>query len=108
MDDLLYFLKDERGQLTCLDAKTGKEHYFLKRLRGTGYVLASPVGTGKQIYIVGMKGKTYVIRHGPQFEVLAENDLDDQFAASPAIVNDCLYLRGMKYLYCISEKNFNQ
>ena len=47
MDDLLYFLNDERGELTCLEAKTGKEYYFLKRLPGTGYVLASPVGTRK-------------------------------------------------------------
>ena len=103
MDDLLYFLNDERGELTCLEAKTGKEYYFLKRLPGTGYVLASPVGTRKQIYIVGMRGKTYVIRHGLEFEVLAINELDDQFAASPAIVNDHLYLRGFKYLYCIAR-----
>jgi outer membrane protein assembly factor BamB len=103
VDDLLYFLKDERGRLTCLDAKNGKEFYFSKRLRGTGYVLASPVGTKERVYIVGQKGKTYVVNHGPKFKVLAVNELDDLFAASPAIVNDNLYLRGTKYLYCISE-----
>jgi outer membrane protein assembly factor BamB len=104
VENLLYFLKDERGRLTCLDANTGHELYFEKRLRGTGYILASPVGTKEQIYIVGQKGKTYVIRHGPEFEVLAVNDLDDEFAASPAIVDNCLFLRGTKYLYCISRK----
>jgi len=103
VDDLLYFLKDERGRLTCLDAKNGKEIYFEQRLRGTGYVLASPVGTREQIYIVGQKGRTYVIKHGPQFKILAVNDLDDEFAASPAIVNNCLILRGTRYLYCICE-----
>jgi hypothetical protein len=86
-----------------MDAINGKEFYSQKRLRGTGYILASPVGTRNQIYIVGQKGKTYVIKQGPQFEILAINDLDDQFAASPAIVNDCLYVRGTKYLYCISK-----
>jgi len=104
VDDLLYFLKNEQGRLTCLDAKTGKEYYFSKRLRGTGNVLASPVGTRKRIYIVGLKGKTHVIKHGPEFEVLAVNKLDDHFTASPAIVNDRLYLRGTKHLYCIAEK----
>lgn len=104
VDSLLYFLKDERGRLTCLDAKTGQEFYFEKRLRGTGYILASPVGTNEHIYIVGQKGKTYVIKHGPVFEVLTVNDLDDEFASSPAIINDCLYLRGKRYLYCISQK----
>jgi hypothetical protein len=97
-------MKDERGRLTCLDALTGKELYAEKRLRGTGYILASPVGTNKQIYIVSQKGKTYVIKHGPEFNVLAVNQLDDQFAASPAMIGNCLYLRGEKYLYCISEK----
>jgi len=104
VDDLLYFLKNEKGRLTCLDAKTGKEFYSLERLQGTGNVLASPVGTRKRIYIVGLKGKTHVIKHGPKFEVLSVNKLDDQFTASPAMVNDHLYLRGMKYLYCIGEK----
>jgi hypothetical protein len=104
VDDLLYFLKDERGRLTCLDAKSGKEFYFEQRLRETGHVLASPVGTRKQIYIVGQKGRTYVIKHGPQFEILAVNDLDDQFAASPAMVDNCLILRGTRYLYCLSDK----
>ncbi len=104
VDDLLYFLKDERGRLTCLNAKNGEELYFEQRLRGTGYILASPVGTREQIYIVGQKGRTYVIKHGPQFEILTVNDLDDEFAASPAIVYNCLILRGTRYLYCICEK----
>jgi outer membrane protein assembly factor BamB len=102
--DLLYFLKNEKGRLTCLDAKTGKEFYSLERLRGSGNVLASPVGTRERIYIVGLRGKTHVINYGPEFEVLAVNKLDDHFAASPVIVNDYLYLRGTKYLYCIAEK----
>jgi outer membrane protein assembly factor BamB len=103
VDDLLYFLKNEQGRLTCLEAKTGKEFYSSKRLRGTGNVLASPVGTRKRIYVVGLKGKTHVIKHGPKFEVLAVNKLNDHFAASPAIINDYIYLRGSKYLYCIAE-----
>ena len=44
-----------------------------------------------------------VIKHGPQFEVLAQNVLDDGFDASPAIVGDEIYLRGRKYLYCIAS-----
>ncbi len=104
IEGLLYFLHNEQGRLTCLDAITGKEHYFKKRLSKTGYVLASPVGTNKHIYIVGLKGRTHVIKHGPEFKVRAVNKLNDHFPASPAIVNDCLYLRGVKYLYCIAEK----
>jgi hypothetical protein len=47
----------------------------------------------------------YVIKHGPVFEVLAKNKLDDNFSASPAIVGSALYLRGYKNLYCVEKKN---
>ena len=48
-------------------------------------------------------GTTLVIRHGSRFEVLATNTLDDGFDASPALVDNELYLRGNRYLYCIAE-----
>jgi hypothetical protein len=35
--------------------------------------------------------------------VLAINTLDDGFDASPALVDNELYLRGNRYLYCIAE-----
>jgi outer membrane protein assembly factor BamB len=44
-----------------------------------------------------------VLKHGPQFQVLAENTLDDGFDASPALVDREMYLRGYRYLYRISE-----
>jgi len=103
LDSRLYFLHNEEGRLTCLEAKTGRENYSLERLRGSGYVLASPVGTRQAIYVVALKGKTFVIKPGPVFEVLSVNKLEDHFAASPLIIGDCLYLRGTRYLYCISE-----
>jgi outer membrane protein assembly factor BamB len=44
-----------------------------------------------------------VIRHGSTYEVLARNTLDDGFDASPALVENEIFLRGQKYLYCIAE-----
>jgi len=44
-----------------------------------------------------------VIKEGPEFEVIAQNKLDDNFDASPVIVGNELLLRGIKSLYCISE-----
>jgi hypothetical protein len=34
--------------------------------------------------------------------VLAENVLDDGFDASPALVEDEVFLRGYEFLYCIA------
>jgi len=65
-------------------------------------VVASPVGAANRVYIVGRDGSTLVIGNGPEFEVLASNSLDDGFDASPAIVDQEIYLRGYRFLYRIS------
>jgi outer membrane protein assembly factor BamB len=104
-DNKLYFLKSNNGILSCFEAKNGKEYYSRQRLEGMGNVFASLVGVKDRVYVVGQKGTMYVIKHGPVFEVLAKNKLDDNFSASPAIVGSMLYLRGYKNLYCIEEKN---
>ena len=103
-DGILYFLKTNSGLLSAYDAKTGKPHYQLQRLDGVPNVFASPVGAKGRVYLPGQEGTTLVIKHGPSFEVLAKNSLDDGFNASPALVDNELYLRGFKYLYSIGSK----
>ncbi len=103
-DGVLYMLKSNNGILTVFDVKTGTPHYALQRLEATPNVFASPVGAAGRVYIAGRDGATLVLRHGPKFEVLATNMLDDGFDASPALVDGELYLKGYRYLYCISEK----
>lgn len=103
-NNLLYFLRVNNGDLTCLDARNGKVHYSTEKLEGTGNVFASLVAAQDRIYVTGKKGTFYVIKAGPKFEVLAKNELDDNFEASPAIIGNHLYLRGYKNLYCIAEE----
>lgn len=102
--NLIYMLKSNNGILSCYDAANGKEYYSNQRLEGMGNVYASPVGVKDRIYFIGHKGTMYVIKHGTKFEVLAKNQLDDTFNASPAIVENEIYLRGYKNLYCIANK----
>ena len=103
-DGVLYMLKSNNGILTVFDAKTGKPHYALQRLEATPNVFASPVGAAGRVYIVGRDGATVVLKHGPAFEVLATNTLDDGFDASPALVDGSIYLKGYRYLYAIGDK----
>jgi len=85
-----------------VDPATGAPHYALQRLAGVPNVFASPVGAAGRVYIAGRDGTTLVIRHGPRYEVLAANTLDDAFDASPALVDDEVYLRGYRHLYKIA------
>ncbi|MBT4484349.1 MAG: PQQ-like beta-propeller repeat protein, partial [Candidatus Latescibacteria bacterium] len=100
---LLYFLKSNNGFLTCLDVSTGQPHYSNQRLEGIGGVYSSPVGVQERVYILGREGVTLVLRHGPEYNVMATNTLDDKFDSSPVIVGDEIYLRGYNYLYCIAR-----
>jgi outer membrane protein assembly factor BamB len=102
-DGVLYLLKSNTGILSAFDAKTGKPHYQLQRLDGVPNVFASPVGAKGRVYFPGQEGTTLVIKHGPAYEVLAKNALDDGFEASPALVDSELYLRGRKFLYSIGK-----
>jgi hypothetical protein len=49
---------------------------------------ASPVAAQARVYIAGRNGTTVVLKHGPKYEVIATNVLNDNFDASPAIVGD--------------------
>lgn len=101
---VLYILKTNNGLLSAFDAKTGKPHYQLQRLEKAPNVFASPVAAAGRVYIPGRDGTTVVLRHGADFQPIAENTLDDGFDASPALVDNELFLRGYRYLYSIVER----
>ena len=101
---ILYYPKADHNILSCVDAHTGELHYPLQRLEGIGRIFASPVAARDRVYFTGRNGLTLVIRHGARFEVLATNQLDDYFDASPAIAGQELYLRGHESLYCIAPE----
>jgi outer membrane protein assembly factor BamB len=96
----LYFFRHVQSFLTSVDAATGKS-LFTERV-GLGNVFASPVAAAGRIYLLGRGGKALVLAPGPRLEVLAENQLDDGFDASPVIVGGFLYLRGRRFLYALS------
>lgn len=104
INGLLYFLKTNNGYLTCLNAQDGTEYYANQKLEGIKNIFTSPVGVLDRIYIAGTNGVCLVVKTGESFETIAQNTLDDQFFASPVILGDKLYLRGVKALYCISEE----
>jgi outer membrane protein assembly factor BamB len=103
MNGKLYFLKVNNGYLSCLDAKTGKVYYSAQQIEGIKNIFTSPVGVKDRLYISGANGIFAVVKQGENFELLSKNILDDGFHASPVVVGNNLYLRGLKYLYCISE-----
>ena len=103
MDGKLYFLKGNNGIMTCLNAKDGKVLYSNQKVEGITNIFSSPTASKDKIYVAAI-GVVDVVKAGSEFSLLAKNTLDDTFEASPVIVGKDLFLRGAKYLYCISEK----
>lgn len=100
--DYLYTLYD-RGMLTCHDARSGEEVYGRTRLpRGSSFT-ASPFAFNGRLFCLGEDGTTYVIKPGPEFEILGSNPLDERCLSSPAIVGEKLLIRTATKLYCLSE-----
>jgi outer membrane protein assembly factor BamB len=102
-EGVLYLVK-EGGILTALDPKTGE---ILKQGRIKGALddyYASPVAAAGKVFLLSQQGKATVIRAGADWEILASNDMEEETYATPAIVDDKVYLRTRGTLYCFTEK----
>ncbi|NND96188.1 MAG: PQQ-like beta-propeller repeat protein, partial [Pirellulaceae bacterium] len=102
-DGRLYFHKGKSGVLTCLDAATGKPHYSAQRINGINSTYASPVAAGGRIYLTGRSGTTVVIEDSEELRILATNTVGETVDATPAPVDNELFIRGERHLFCIAE-----
>jgi outer membrane protein assembly factor BamB len=102
-DGKYFYVVDDRGVMWCLDAKTGEAIYGPQRIK-TGTYSSSPVLADGKLYITNEDGLTTVVRAGPKFEVLAENNLNDFCLSSPAISEGQIFIRTTQHLYCIGKR----
>ncbi len=100
--DRLYILTD-RGVVTSLDAATGEPVWGPERVADGPYS-ASPVVAGGRVYVTNEAGLTTVFAAGPEFEVLAENDLAEHTLSSLAIADGRIFLRTSEHLWCIGRE----
>ena len=101
-DGLLYNLK-WNGQLDCYDAVTGEEIYKEKLGKAKSFT-ASPVIADGILYAVGDKGEVFSVKCGKEFEIVAENNLDEICMVTPAITDGIIYFRTQERLIAVSDK----
>ncbi len=99
-DGRLYVVNDG-GVATCFEGKTGKQ-VWSGRLGG-GFS-SSPVLVGGLLYASNEAGRTFVLKTGRTFEVVARNDLDGRILATPAVCGGRIFLRTDNSLYCLGKK----
>ncbi len=94
------------GVLTCYDARTGERLYRTRIAegKGGGYT-ASPIAADGKLYFTSEDGDIFVIRAGPQYELLATNPMGEVCMATPAISDGLLVVRTINHLVGIGAGN---
>jgi outer membrane protein assembly factor BamB len=98
--DELYVVAD-RGQFSCVDAKTGKVVWD-EKLKGA--YSASPIVAGGNIYLTSEEGKGTLIKADRKKEILGEFDMKEKTFASFAAADGALYVRTDSQLYKFAAK----
>ncbi len=91
---------DDRGTANCYDTKDGTR-LWLDRLGN--HFSASLLHANGLAYLIADNGVTKIVKPGSTLEVIAENPLNENVYASPALANDRLFIRGEKHLFCIGK-----
>jgi outer membrane protein assembly factor BamB/rhodanese-related sulfurtransferase len=102
--DYLYMVNDMASIVTCLDAATGKVMWQgrLGVAQREGFS-ASPVAVDGKVFFTNDEGETFVLRAGPQFELLRTNRIGESTLASPALVDGKWYVRTDRNLVAIGN-----
>ena len=94
---------EDDGRLQSLDGQTGELRW---RMSLRGKFSASPVAVGDLLYCISEEGLCVVIRlMKDRGEIISEIDLGERALASPALVDNALYIRTHPHLWKISQKS---
>ncbi len=88
------------GMLTCYDALTGEIRYK-ESLKET--FSASGIAADGKLYFSSEEGNIYIIKAGPEFNMIAKNQLKDICMATPAISENTLYFRTRHHLIAVEQ-----
>jgi outer membrane protein assembly factor BamB len=95
----LYMIKDG-GMLSCFDAKTGQPIYTQERINAQGNYYSAPVAADGRIFLASQNGKVTIIKAGGEKpEILHQADFGEKIPATPALIDNNIYLRTQSSLY---------
>jgi len=96
------YLCSDRGVLSCLDAETG-DYIYKQKLAVRSPFTASPVAADGKIYLTAENGDVAVVKAGPEFQLIATNDLGETCLATPAVSKGQLFFRTRHHLVAVSK-----
>lgn len=100
-NDHIYMIKNS-GIISCFHAESGKLLYR-EKLGASGMYFSSPIAANGRIYIASGNGIVTVFEAGDELNKLAQNNLNEKIMATPAVVDNKLYIRTAGSLYAFGE-----
>jgi hypothetical protein len=86
-----------------LNIHDGTPVYEQKRIEGVSHTYASPVAANSCIFMTDRGGTITVIRDGDEPTVIAVNEMEEGVDATPALIDNELFIRGETTLFCITK-----
>ena len=97
--------KAKSASLSCVNPLTGDAYYTAARIPGLSTLYASPVAANGRVYITGRSGTTVVIKDSKKLEIISTNSLDEGVDATLAPIDNQLFIRSERHLFCIEDSN---
>lgn len=100
--DYLYNLRGN-GSLSVFKATTG-ELMYKQSLGSVGGFTASGVAANGMVYFSSERGDVFVVKAGPEFELISRNKMNDVLMASPAISDNVIFFRAAKSVIAVGNQ----
>ena len=101
-DKKIYMVRD-KGEVECLDPKTGETIWADKLPKSRSNFYSSPLVADGMIYAPREDGVVFTIKVSDEkFELAATNDLGESTIGSPIVFGNQVLVRGQKHLFCFA------
>jgi outer membrane protein assembly factor BamB len=99
----LLYTVNNNGKFWCYDFKTGAEIYEEKLPHRGGGFSASPVAADGKLYLASEDGDIFVMKAGPDYKLIAANDMDELLMATPALSEGLMIVRAQYHVFAIGR-----
>jgi outer membrane protein assembly factor BamB len=94
---------NNNGILTAYRAETGEQLSMIRLSSTTASFAASPVAADGRLYFASETGDVYILRAGPEPELLAVRPMGETVMSTPAISGGLMVVRTLNHVFGLAE-----
>ena len=102
-DEQIYLMRD-KGEVECLDPKTGNTIWSDRLPKSRSNFYSSPLVANGVIYAPREDGAVFTIKIADGFSLESTDDLGESVIGSPIVFGKRILIRGEKHLFCFGAE----